>query len=84
MQDYMIFSSARDMWKKKYFEEKKRTGPLEDHTNRLHNELEALHRRRMNILEGPKDKNMKVIDTGPSEKVSFHLSFKFACYSHPS
>jgi hypothetical protein len=61
--------SARDIWKKRYFEEKKKTPPLEEQTNRLQEELEALHRKMMAVLEGPKEKNMKLGDNKPSQKV---------------
>ena len=71
--------SARDMWKKKYFEEKKKTAPLEENSNRLRQELEALHRRLMNTLEGPKEKNARLIDSNPSQKV-----FLFFCHVHLS
>ncbi|CAL1531116.1 unnamed protein product [Lymnaea stagnalis] len=61
-------NEARDMWKKKYFEEKKKTAPLEENSNRLRQELEALHRKLMNTLEGPKERNPKLIDAQPSPK----------------
>ncbi|GFO39926.1 spermatogenesis-associated protein 1, partial [Plakobranchus ocellatus] len=64
-------NDARDMWKKKYFEEKKKTAPLEENSNRLRQELEALHRRLMNTLEGPKEKNTRLIDTNPSQKNNY-------------
>ncbi|XP_076462311.1 uncharacterized protein LOC143294738 isoform X4 [Babylonia areolata] len=62
---------ARDVWKKRYFEEKKRTPPLEDQTNRLRDELDALHRKLMNVLEGPKEKNLKTGDNRPSQKNNY-------------
>ncbi|CAG5129610.1 unnamed protein product, partial [Candidula unifasciata] len=61
-------NAARDAWKKKYFEEKKRTAPLEDISNVLQNELEALHKKQINILEGPREKNLRLADGAPSEK----------------
>ncbi|RUS80205.1 hypothetical protein EGW08_012030 [Elysia chlorotica] len=64
-------NDARDMWKKKYFEEKKRTAPLEENSNRLRQELEALHRRLMNTLEGPKEKNARLVDSNPSLKSNY-------------
>ncbi|KAK3777586.1 hypothetical protein RRG08_021704 [Elysia crispata] len=64
-------NDARDMWKKKYFEEKKKTAPLEENSNRLRQELEALHRRLMNTLEGPKEKNARLIDSNPSRKNNY-------------
>lgn len=47
-------NQARDVWKKKYFEEKKRTNPLEEQSSKLRSELENLHRRIMSQLEGSK------------------------------
>uniref|UniRef100_A0A1I8FZ26 SPATA1_C domain-containing protein n=1 Tax=Macrostomum lignano TaxID=282301 RepID=A0A1I8FZ26_9PLAT len=38
-------NQARDMWKKRYFEAKKQTVPLEEQTNKLREELEAYHKR---------------------------------------
>ncbi|KAK6179049.1 hypothetical protein SNE40_011496 [Patella caerulea] len=65
-------NNARDMWKKRYFEEKKRTSPLEDQTNRLRHELETIHRKLMSTLEGPKDgKQIKYIDGKPSPKNNY-------------
>ncbi|KAK0042066.1 zinc finger CCCH domain-containing protein 13 [Biomphalaria pfeifferi] len=64
-------NEARDMWKKKYFEEKKKTAPLEENSNRLQQELEALHKKLMNTLEGPKEKNAKFIDAQPSPKSNY-------------
>ncbi|XP_035824147.1 zinc finger CCCH domain-containing protein 13 [Aplysia californica] len=64
-------NEARDMWKKKYFEEKKKTAPLEESSSRLRQDLEALHRRLMNTLEGPKEKNLKIVDNKPSRKSNY-------------
>ncbi|KAH9523704.1 hypothetical protein Btru_040693 [Bulinus truncatus] len=64
-------NEARDMWKKKYFEEKKKTAPLEENSNRLQQELEALHKKLMNTLEGPKERNPKLIDAQPSLKSNY-------------
>nr|CAB3266514.1 spermatogenesis-associated protein 1 [Phallusia mammillata] len=47
-------TSVRDMWKKKFFEEKKRTMPLEDICRRLQSELDTSHRRLVSALEGEK------------------------------
>ena len=57
------------MWKKKYFEEKKRTAPLEESSAKLRADLEALHKRLMNTLEGPKIKDLKLLQNTPSQKV---------------
>ena len=66
----LFYSPARDVWKKRYFEEKKKTPPLEEQTSRLKEELEQLHRKLMTTLEGPKEKNVKLGgDARPSQKV---------------
>ncbi|KAL8625719.1 hypothetical protein ACOMHN_043994 [Nucella lapillus] len=64
-------NQARDIWKKRYFEEKKKTPPLEEQTNRLKEELDALHRKLMAVLEGPKEKNVKLGDNRPSQKNNY-------------
>ncbi|XP_071119189.1 protein starmaker-like isoform X26 [Haliotis cracherodii] len=59
---------ARDIWKKRYFEEKKKTAPLEEQTNRLKHELDSIHRKLMSALEGPKEKNIRLGEPKPSLK----------------
>ncbi|XP_038049656.1 spermatogenesis-associated protein 1-like isoform X3 [Patiria miniata] len=53
-------NKARDLWKKKYFEEKKKTNPLEEQVNRLRSQLDQQHRKLLNQLEGrgPQRKGM--------------------------
>jgi hypothetical protein len=43
---------ARDMWKKKYFVEKKKTPPLEERVILLKNDLEQTHKKTVQIIEG--------------------------------
>ncbi|PAA75722.1 hypothetical protein BOX15_Mlig003676g2, partial [Macrostomum lignano] len=43
-------NQARDMWKKRYFEAKKQTVPLEEQTNKLREELEAYHKRMVGTM----------------------------------
>lgn len=66
---------ARDLWKKRYFEEKKRTSPLEEQCNRLRHELEIIHRKLMNTLEGPtKDKStQRMGELKPSIQSNFKI-----------
>ena len=52
-----LYASARDLWKKRYFEEKKKTNPLDEQTSRLRQELDALHRKIMSQLEQTKEKD---------------------------
>ena len=73
VKDLFTFS-ARDVWKKRYFEEKKKTPPLEEQMNRMKQELDAVHRKLMSTLEGPKEKNVRFGDTKPSLKVTLHES----------
>ena len=67
------YVSARDIWKKRYFEEKKRTTPLEERATKLRNELDSLHRRIMSQLETLRDRDdgRKLKDSKPSQQV-FH------------
>lgn len=60
---------ARDLWKKRYFEEKKKTGPLEEQCNRLRHELDIIHKKLLTTLEGPREKATKLNDIKPSNKV---------------
>ena len=63
------------MWKKRYFEEKKRTTPLEERANKLRNELDSLHRRIMSQLETKRERDdgRKLKDNKPSQQVSTKL-----------
>ena len=62
--------SARDIWKKRYFEEKKKTGPFEEQCNRLRHELDIIHKKLLTTLEGPREKATKLQDfKPPSNKV---------------
>ncbi|XP_035698845.1 ensconsin-like isoform X1 [Branchiostoma floridae] len=64
-------NQARDIWKKRYFEEKKKTTPLEENCNRLRAELDMTHRKLMSKLEGDKDgkRRFNVNTDPPSSKV---------------
>ncbi|XP_052774896.1 spermatogenesis-associated protein 1-like isoform X2 [Mya arenaria] len=64
---------ARDLWKKRYFDEKKKTGPLEEQSNRLRHELDIIHKRLLTTLEGPKEKATKLNDIKPGSKNSFKV-----------
>lgn len=65
---------ARDLWKKRYFEEKKKTPPLEEQCNRLRHELDIIHRKLMNTLEGPsKEKSTRLGDLKPSQKNNYKI-----------
>ena len=70
----LFVCTARDVWKKKYFEEKKKTPPLEEQTNKMRQELDLLHRRIMSQLEGtPIDGKTPRQKGDPSQSVSCEL-----------
>lgn len=52
--------TARDVWKRRYYDEKKKTPALEDEAERLHEELEMLHRKIIAQLESAKEERTKV------------------------
>ena len=60
------------MWKKRYFEEKKKTAPMEEQTVKLRQEMDALHRRIMSQLESTKETGAAARRQGekPSQQVS--------------
>ena len=68
----MRLVTARDVWKKTYFDEKKKTLPLEDEAQRMQQELETLHKRFMSHLE------TDTKDTGKKEQKNTQkvMSFK--------
>ena len=53
----IIILAARDHWKKKYYEEKKKTAPLDEHLAKLRRELDTLNRRQIGRLEKELDGN---------------------------
>ncbi|CAI9742961.1 Hypothetical predicted protein [Octopus vulgaris] len=59
---------ARDIWKKKYYEEKKKTSPLEEQCNKQRHELDVIHRKYISSLEPAKEKPTKITTKKPSEK----------------
>ena len=60
---------AREMWKARYFKEKKKTNPLEEQAAKLRAELEQLHRKIMSHLETTKHLSSKAGDKEPSPQV---------------
>ncbi|XP_045157950.1 spermatogenesis-associated protein 1-like isoform X14 [Mercenaria mercenaria] len=71
---------ARDLWKKRYFEEKKKTGPLEEQCNRLRHELDIIHKKLLTTLEGPKEKATKLNDIKPSNKLFRYFDRELRAY----
>ncbi|XP_033636164.1 inner centromere protein-like isoform X2 [Asterias rubens] len=61
---------VRDLWKKRYFEEKKKTNPLEEQVNRLRGQLDQQHRKLLSHLEGrgAYQKGAPRINAPPSKK----------------
>lgn len=45
------FNIAKNIWKKKFFEEKRKTGSLDDQVNRLRHEVDVQHKVLMSYLE---------------------------------
>ena len=43
--------AAKNIWKKKFFEEKRKTAALEEQVNRLRHEVDAQHKTLMSYLE---------------------------------
>ncbi|KAK3592157.1 hypothetical protein CHS0354_019448 [Potamilus streckersoni] len=60
--------AARDLWKKRYFDEKKKTIPLDEQCNKLRHELDIIHKKLISTLEGPKEKATKLQEIKPSLK----------------
>lgn len=48
---FCLFFLARDLWKKKYFNEKKKTPPLEERMNALVREIEQCQKKMFHTLE---------------------------------
>ncbi|XP_071799379.1 uncharacterized protein [Asterias amurensis] len=63
-------NKVRDLWKKRYFEEKKKTNPLEEQVNRLRGQLDQQHRKLLSHLEGrgAYQKGAPRINAPPSKK----------------
>jgi len=61
---------GRDAWKKKYFEEKRKTVPLEEESRRLRNELDAAHRKILAQLEKAHDGQQSSTGLHPSQQVN--------------
>lgn len=71
---FLYLSSARDVWKKRFFEEKKRTVPREDNAKVLKEELDSINRKIIDQMENIRDNTRK---TGPVQstidKVSHNI-----------
>jgi hypothetical protein len=67
-----MYNAGRDLWKKKYYEEKKKSVPIEDKCNKMKQELDQLQRRIVSQLESAIDFNGKQTDDGLVDRV--HLS----------
>ncbi len=72
--------TARDLWKKRYFEEKKRTNPLEEKANKLRVDLDALHRRIMSQLETQKERESLRKNTEKDKKPSQQVDIRHRFY----
>lgn len=48
---FFFLRAAKNIWKKKFFEEKRKTAALEEQVNRLRHEVDAQHKTLMSYLE---------------------------------
>ncbi len=63
--DYSASFTARDEWKKKYFEEKKKTPPLEEQVSKLKSHVDQQYRKMLSHIEG---RGKKAGQSGPPSK----------------
>ncbi|XP_030851864.1 spermatogenesis-associated protein 1 isoform X2 [Strongylocentrotus purpuratus] len=61
---------SRDYWKKRYYDEKKKTAPMEEQVSRVRNQLDQMHRKLLSHIEGGKKKGASV--KGPPSKKNDH------------
>ena len=47
----ILIHAAKNIWKKRFFEEKRKTAALEEQVNRLRHEVDAQHKALMSYLE---------------------------------
>lgn len=47
--------AARDIWKRRYYDEKKKTPALEDEAEKLHEDLEMFHKKILTQLESARE-----------------------------
>ena len=47
----LIFETARETWRKNYFSEKKKTGPLDEANTQIKRQLEAVHKRILSQMQ---------------------------------
>lgn len=71
-------NQAKNIWKKKFFEEKRKTAALEEQVNRLRHEVDAQHKTLMAYLESKEREGSKPQAGGdfksPSEKTNQRMS----------
>ena len=72
---FFVLVEARDIWKKKYFEEKKRTAPREEHCANLKQEMEGVNRKIIGQMETTKDTGKR--DREQKEKVGRFLDILY-------
>jgi len=65
-----MLSVGRDTWKKKYFDEKRKTVPLEDEYGKLKSELNAANKKIVTQLEKAHDGQQSSAGQ-PSQQASF-------------
>eukprot|EP00057_Strongylocentrotus_purpuratus_P013435 XP_011667909.1 PREDICTED: golgin subfamily A member 6-like protein 22 isoform X3 [Strongylocentrotus purpuratus] len=65
-----LATRPRDYWKKRYYDEKKKTAPMEEQVSRVRNQLDQMHRKLLSHIEGGKKKGASV--KGPPSKKNDH------------
>lgn len=67
---------ARDSWKKLYFEEKKKTAPMEDQNSKLKQSIDAQHKQIMNNIGSNQQPQAPVSKYGKGQPTVFPPSEK--------
>jgi len=68
---------GRDAWKKKYFEEKRKTAPLEEESKKLRNELDAANKKILAQMEKAHDGKQSSSAGQPSEQVHYTFTANY-------
>ena len=73
----LLLIAARDNWKKQYFEEKKKTLPLEEHATKMRREVDNLNRRLISRLEKEADSKQDHAQQLSVSPLPFHPIFTY-------
>lgn len=75
---YFPAHAAKNIWKKKFFEEKRKTAALEEQVNRLRHEVDAQHKTLMAYLESKGMLCRLKMITGLNSELHNNMSIKMA------